>query len=201
MAPARPGRRAARRWPGARCRPRSAPHQHPGDAVLDRLAAPPEAPATWATPAAAASRKTIPNPSCSRPSHRLRHSMAKTSAPPTSRGGPGRTPHRAGGRGRRTRPPVRPGARCPAPPGDGHREVGIRGASRAAASISTSMPLRGTRRLTLTTRGPRGSRPRSARARSRSSSSSGGTDGGRPPAGSPRPGHPRRTARRASAAG
>ena len=43
---------------------------------------PPLAPSTCGTPAAAASRNTIPNPSCSSPNHRLRHAMANTSAQP-----------------------------------------------------------------------------------------------------------------------
>ena len=45
---------------------------------------PPERPATWGTPHAAASRKTIPKPSCSSPPHLERHGWAKTSARPSS---------------------------------------------------------------------------------------------------------------------
>ena len=47
------------------------------------------------------------------------------------------------------------------------------GASRAAASIRVSIPLRGTRRLTLTTSRPPAGRPRRARAAARSMAASG----------------------------
>ena len=49
-------------------------------------AAPPDAPATWGTPHAAASTNTMPNPSCSRPPQRLRHSIVNRSAQPYRRG-------------------------------------------------------------------------------------------------------------------
>ncbi len=50
--------------------------------------------------------------------------------------------------------------------GDGHGQVGdSRPAAGPAASMRTSIPLRGTSRLTLTTSGPSAGRPRSARAR------------------------------------
>ncbi len=132
--------------------------------------APPEAPATWGTPAAAASRKTMPNPSCSRPSHRFRHSMAKTSAAPTSGGGRSSdTPP-----SRRTGAPysaIRPASRSASRPRPAMATVrsGTSDRRRTAASMSTSIPLRGTSRLTLTTSGPSAGSPRSARAGARSS--------------------------------
>jgi hypothetical protein len=52
---------------------------HAGLAVAHRVGEPPERPATTASPVAAASRKTMPRPSTSRPARRLRHGMAKTS--------------------------------------------------------------------------------------------------------------------------
>ena len=167
--------------------------------------APPEAPATWGTPAAAASRKTMPKPSCSRPSHRLRHSMAKTSAAPTKRGevGVGDRAQQAD-RGTVLGDPAGQAVGVAAPAGDGHGQIGQSALSRTAASMSTSMPLRGTSRLTLTTSGPSGGRPRSARADLRSSAESGrnrsrSTPGGISTTGGTR--CPRRRARRASAAG
>ena len=129
---ARPRRRPSRRRPRPRPRPR---WRRP----------------TWGTPHAAASRNTMPKPSCSSPAQRLRHSMAKTSA----------QPYRAGRSSSGTRPSNRTGARSRPTSRSSRAPVPARprrwrppgrvapGASRAAASISTSIPLRGTSRLRL----------------------------------------------------
>ncbi len=138
-------------------------------------AAPPLSPATCGTPHAAASRNTMPKPSCSRPPHRLRHSMANTSAHAVEGGQVGLgDPARGAAPGRRgERPAGRAGpGRGPSPPMATTRS-GWSGARRAAASISTSMPLRGTRRLTLTTTRASPGRSNRARALARASASSG----------------------------
>ena len=125
-------------------------------------AAPPLSPATWGTPAAAASRKTMPKPSCSSPPQRLRHTWRTR-----------RRSRRAAGRSSSgTRPRKRTGHRClggqalEAALGRARRRrwrrrrSGRSAASRPAASISTSKPLRGTSRLTPTTSGTSAGRPK-----------------------------------------
>ena len=129
---------------------------------------------TDATPLAAASRNTMPKPSCSRPNQRSRHSMANTSADasngdsdassmrPTKRTG---APARRARRSRRARSRPRPAnTTC---------RSGRRRATIAAASMSTSNPLRGTRRLRPTITGASGSSPSERRAAARSTSSRG----------------------------
>ena len=116
--------------------------------------APPLRPAIWGTPAAAASRYTIPNPSCSKPRHRVRHSMANTSAHP-SRAATSSSPSLprsctgapvlAARLLRRRRSLPSPAiTTCRSRP---------RAASSAAARTRVSIPLRGTSRETLTTVG------------------------------------------------
>ena len=91
-------------------------------------AAPPLSPATCGTPQAAASTNTIPNPSCSSPPQRLRHSIVNTSAQPYKTRqvvvrtiDPGTAPvhrdrRRAGADDRASRPP----------PADREHEIGPR---------------------------------------------------------------------------
>ena len=115
----------------------------------------------------------------------------------------GHRAEQAGGRAGLGHPGRKP-IRVPAAAGDGHGEIGERSAAGGRPRPSTtSMPLRGTRRLTLTTRGPPtgkpkswpGPRPAHGGQRRRSAR-------GRRPAGSRRRRHAGScTARRASAAG
>ena len=101
---------------------------------------------------------TIPNPSCSRPPQRDRqqqreHVGAGVQARQVRRRAPGRAggpAHRSRGSGRSRRGRSRP------LPAMATVSCGCRPdrASRAAASMSVSMPLRGTSRLTLSTSGP-----------------------------------------------
>ena len=97
---AAPGRRAAARTPR---RPRAVvgvTDHHAGHAVDHRVLGTPGVAGDLGTPHAAASRKTMPKPSCSRPPHRLRHSIVYTSA----------QPYRAGSSSLATRPRNRTGA-------------------------------------------------------------------------------------------
>ena len=78
-------RAAPRRRASVRARPATASGSSPWTMrpVTPSMTAssdPPLCPATCGTPHAAASRKTMPKPSCSSPPHRSRHSIAKTSA-------------------------------------------------------------------------------------------------------------------------
>ena len=67
----------------------------------------------------------MPNPSCSRPSHRLRHSMAKTSAAPTRRGrSASDTAAEQADRGAVLGDPAGQAVGVPAPTGDGHGQIG-----------------------------------------------------------------------------
>ena len=72
-------RRTRRRRPG---RPPGRRSTRPVSPSTTASAAPPESPATCGTPHAAASTNTMPNPSCSRPPQRFRHSIVKMSAQP-----------------------------------------------------------------------------------------------------------------------
>ena len=123
-------------------------------AVDHRLGRPSAVPGHRGSPAAAASRNTMPNPSCSSPRQRLRQDMANTSAPRTGRAGldwrrgPGAAP------GLRLGMPSSSRARSRPPPAIATTGRDAAGASLAAASISVSIPLRGTSRLTLSTSGP-----------------------------------------------
>ena len=123
-----------------------------------------------ATPHAAASRKTIPNPSCSSPPHRERQGCAKTSAAPSrsTLSASLTRPRNAHVGARATSPRAAAGAsrhgRRPRRRASSRADVG---AHLATASMSTSIPLRGTSRPTETTRWPLGRAARVARAPSR----------------------------------
>ena len=142
-------------------------HEHPGDPVLHRLAGTARGAGHLGDPGGGGLEEDDPEALLLEPEPTGSGTAWRRRRRPRPAGaGPRRTRRRAGGPARPTRPPGRPAARRPGPdrrwPPSGR---GTGGASRAAASIRTSMPLRGTRRLTLTTSGPWAGRPRSARAR------------------------------------
>ena len=117
--------------------------------------APPESPATCGTPHAAASRNTMPKPSCSRPPQRFRHGIEKTSAIPKTveRSDSLTRPRNLTGKSNFRAIRARRFASRPEPamaswmPGNSSRRL-------ATASMVRSNPFRGTRRLRLRTRGP-----------------------------------------------
>ena len=87
LAPASRRRRTARSSPPATAvGSRGSRTTTPVSPSTTASSAPPLAPATCGTPAAAASRNTMPKPSCSSPPQRLRHTIANTSAQPYSCG-------------------------------------------------------------------------------------------------------------------
>ena len=114
---------------------------------------PPARPATCGTPLAAASRKTMPKPSCSNPSHRVRRTSRHVRAIPAAwqvlLAHPAEEANRSPEPGRPTLKP-RP-VRAPYPPIAHLSLVLPRPRQRPhSASMSTSNPFRGTSRLTPT---------------------------------------------------
>ena len=165
-------------------------------------AAPPESPATCGTPHEAASTNTIPKPSCSSPPHRLRHSMANTSAQPYNggRSALGMRPRKVTGASssserRRNRSSSRP------PPAITNRSFGRTRARRATARIAVSKPLRGTSREMPTMTSASAASPKCSRAAERSLSLSGWNLSGSTPHGTTVIGSSRPAAWTASAAG
>ena len=132
-------------------------------------AAPPLLPATCGTPQAAASRNTMPKPSCSSPPHLLRHSMVEISAQPyrSGRSSNGVRPKKRTGAPNLLASSFRRFASRPAP-AMSISNCGRSRASRATAEIAISKPLRGTRRLTPTMSSAVGDTPKCSRADTRS---------------------------------